>query len=713
MWQKSYGGSQEDAFKDVVETFDEGYLLSGYTFSNDEDVSGNHGNADYWVVKVDKSGAIQWQKCYGGSGEDMGFSLRSTSDKNFIVTGHTFSSDGQVFFKNGGSDVWNIQIDHKGALLWQKCIGTNKDDYGVGTLEINKNQYVGSGFSNGVLLRWSNMAALFYKLGKANTVKGSVFFDKNVNGIKDSDETYFDKVLVKSQKQNNTVASAPFNGSFYNDVDTGTYITNVLIDNSYFNVTPSDKFSSFSDYFKTDSVSFAIQPVVNRKDLTITVFLLNGSRPGFPISYKIVYQNIGTQEILDGTVLFIKDRRLSLISTSPQYSYINDDTIQWRYSQLLPYDTSSIQINFTVARPPVANIADTLASLVIVNPVVGDKTPSNNMAIARERLRGSYDPNDKEESHGGQIARQQIIDSNYLTYTIRFQNTGNDTAFNVVVRDTLSDKLDWNTLEMVTASHGYKLNIENNKCIWCLNNILLPDSNVNEPASHGYIVYRIKPKRTLTAGDVINNTASIYFDFNLPVLTNTSRTVVEEKVLPVKLTGFRAQHYGKLNKLDWVTAQEINSSNFEIERSIDGRNFTMIGGVKASANSSVNNYYSYNDKQPSKAINYYRLKIVDKDGRFEYSETRPVNNLGGLEAVIKSNPAKDGLLKVRLSADKSAIVELSILGVDGKILTNQKINVNAGITDKSINISSIDNGVYFIRIQSSNQKIGLKFVKAQ
>src|SRR6185436_13012980 len=109
-----------------------------------------------------------------------------------------------------------------------------------------------------------------------------------------------------------------------------------------------------------------------------------------------------------------------------------------------------------------------------------------------------------------------------------FQNTGNDTAFNISVHDTLDSKLDWASIEMVTASHPYRLSITNgNQMNWKFDNILLVDSIHNEPKSHGYIVYRIKPKPTVQINDVIANSASIYFDFNSPVQTNTQLTTIK------------------------------------------------------------------------------------------------------------------------------------------------------------------------------------------
>lgn len=135
---------------------------------------------------------------------------------------------------------------------------------------------------------------------------------------------------------------------------------------------------------------------------------------------------------------------------------------------------------------------------------------------------GSYDPNDKSAVPTGYGPAHIIRENTDLEYKIRFQNTGTDTAFLVVIRDTLSPLLDASSLEAGASSHPYRLDVyEGGILHFVFENILLPDSNVNEAASHGFVKYRIAQKRDLAVGSVIENKAAIYFDFNDPVVTNT------------------------------------------------------------------------------------------------------------------------------------------------------------------------------------------------
>ncbi|MCC7245413.1 MAG: T9SS type A sorting domain-containing protein [Saprospiraceae bacterium] len=140
---------------------------------------------------------------------------------------------------------------------------------------------------------------------------------------------------------------------------------------------------------------------------------------------------------------------------------------------------------------------------------------------------GAYDPNDKTGFPAGVGAGHHIDQSEPLTYLIRFQNTGTDTAFTVVVRDTLSSWLDIETFQVDASSHPMTVNLRGaNELVFRFDNILLPDSNINEAASHGFVRYSIRQKDNNPNGAIIKNRAGIYFDFNLPVMTNETRHTI-------------------------------------------------------------------------------------------------------------------------------------------------------------------------------------------
>ncbi|MCB9355527.1 MAG: hypothetical protein H6575_13245 [Lewinellaceae bacterium] len=142
---------------------------------------------------------------------------------------------------------------------------------------------------------------------------------------------------------------------------------------------------------------------------------------------------------------------------------------------------------------------------------------------------GSYDPNDKQGFPVGYGNEHFIKPHTDLNYLIRFQNTGTDTAFTVVVRDTLSKWLDPASVRPGAASHPFTWSLEENGIlVFHFDNILLPDSNVNEAASHGFVQFGVSQQPDVALGAAIENTAAIYFDFNAPVITNTTLHTVGE-----------------------------------------------------------------------------------------------------------------------------------------------------------------------------------------
>jgi len=128
VWQKCLGGSSEDWFKFVTHTVDGGFLIVGYSYSNDGDVTGNHGDRDIWVVKLDSSGELIWQKCLGGSLDEAPTSTIQTADGGFLIGGYTYSDDGDVTGNHGQTDFWVVKLDGSGNLVWQKCLGGSYDE---------------------------------------------------------------------------------------------------------------------------------------------------------------------------------------------------------------------------------------------------------------------------------------------------------------------------------------------------------------------------------------------------------------------------------------------------------------------------------------------------------------------------------------------------------------------------------------------------------
>lgn len=154
-----------------------------------------------------------------------------------------------------------------------------------------------------------------------------------------------------------------------------------------------------------------------------------------------------------------------------------------------------------------------------------------NIDIFCGEVTTSHDPNDKVGYPIGVSADYYILPNQPIQYVVNFQNTGSDTAFTVVIRDTLDLNLDIFSLTPGVASHNYTFQMYGPRVLeWTFNNILLPDSNNNEAESHGFITYSVNQKPNLPNGTVIYNDADIYFDYNAPVITNQVWHTINDQI---------------------------------------------------------------------------------------------------------------------------------------------------------------------------------------
>ncbi len=553
-----------------------------------------------------------------------------------------------------------------------------------------------SGMFNFVAGRFERIPIAYY-----NTLKGNLFSDDNHNGIRDGAEYLLPNLELSVVKNRfDSLSAFSSDGTFSLEyLDTGSYYSKPILETSCY-AAPATHVTTNTTYFNTDSVAFALAPSPCFRDLAVSLTTCQKAvpRPGSLLYYNLEFRNDGSDRAA-GHIELIKSNKLDYHSSTVPPDTTIGDTMRWTFTGLLPHKTRNIFILVTVKFPPLVQINDLIYSEAHIVSDTFEQNLETNTSFIRQNVLSSYDPNNKIENHGGYISIGEVVKGDYLTYTVNFQNTGNDTAFNVYIHDTLSNKLDWNTMEMVTASSNYQLVKKNGVCTWSFRNILLPDSNVNEEASHGWLSYRIKPKANVQIGDAINNTAAIYFDYNLPIYTNTVTTTIVANVLPLKLLAFTAKKEGKVNLLDWSTINQINVDRFEVERSASGREFIKIGATKATANNPFTTKYTFTDYLPLTTVNYYRLKMIDKDGKFTFSPVRMVSNNTTSFVSVYPNPAKDNL-KIQIESDKKSSVNVLVLSVDGKVLSSNSFTASEGTTLQSINISTLPKGSYFLKVIS-------------
>tara|TARA_R110000782_G_scaffold151398_6_gene244076 strand:- start:686 stop:2029 length:1344 start_codon:yes stop_codon:yes gene_type:complete len=127
-WRGYFGGTNNDRAHGVVQTNDGGFVMAGFTESDDFDISNTNGSYDFWVVKVDSFGNLIWEQSFGGEGIEVSYDIAKTRDNGFVVVGNTFSTNGDILLNHGESDMWMIKLDEEGNLIWEQTYGGSQFD---------------------------------------------------------------------------------------------------------------------------------------------------------------------------------------------------------------------------------------------------------------------------------------------------------------------------------------------------------------------------------------------------------------------------------------------------------------------------------------------------------------------------------------------------------------------------------------------------------
>ncbi|MCC7502964.1 MAG: T9SS type A sorting domain-containing protein [Flavobacteriales bacterium] len=148
LWKRAIGGTGDDEVRDSQRCADGGSIHVGYTFSDDGDISGNHGSADVFVIRLDSLGNVLWARPYGGTGFDEGRSVVATADGGFVVAGFTTSDDGDVSGLQGGIDYWLFKLDDAGTLLWQRTLGGTGSEFARAVQPAGNDGFIVAGYSD-------------------------------------------------------------------------------------------------------------------------------------------------------------------------------------------------------------------------------------------------------------------------------------------------------------------------------------------------------------------------------------------------------------------------------------------------------------------------------------------------------------------------------------------------------------------------------------
>lgn len=363
------------------------------------------------------------------------------------------------------------------------------------------------------------------------TISGRVFYDENENGNSD---------ILEQSLQNVPVTITPDALSSYTDstgsyrfyVDDGNYSITTNPDSCWVLTTDSLSYSVSIDNSSFSDLNFGYSLSSENPHVQPRLYS-HFTRCGFEIGFDLKLENDGCT-VASGLFGLVLNDLITYVDASIDPEIINGDTLWWSYSDILPTELTSVNIIFEIAGVDFIGEVIIIDVLSLIENEDTDLVPGGTYLYQSE-IQCAYDPNDKIVYPN----RRDRYEENYtlleepIEYTIRFQNTGTDTAFTVILRDTLDESFDLGTFRPITGSHSFETFLSEDGLIeFHFNDILLPDSTTNEIESHGYVSFKINPKNNLGEFTEIFNSAGIYFDFNLPVITNTVKNVLVSE-LPI------------------------------------------------------------------------------------------------------------------------------------------------------------------------------------
>lgn len=408
-----------------------------------------------------------------------------------------------------------------GALT---CIGYN-DDVGAGCVGYGFASFLEVDVTAGqdYFIVWVDVFdddAFYWELSEcAGTVTGVTYADANSNGARDTGEDQVDVMLqIEPGGMYRYSNGDPY--SFCSDL--GTYAVTIPSPPLYHTVVPATQ--SYSINAQGDQITgfnFALQPTPGIYDASVALW---GWNPwiGNNTVLHVSYANIGT-ETVDATVSLTLDPLLSFVEATVAETSVSGQVVTWDLGPLAPGTNGTITVTIftSIEADPNAPVSNSVA----ITTTQVDINAANDSDVLNGIATTAYDPNDKRVDFET-ITPDDVAEQKPLEYIIRFQNTGNAPAVNVVIKDSLDADWDLSTFEMIGATHPYTVTVTNEVAIWTFANIFLPDSFVDPLGSIGSFSYRMAPKSTLVLGDQLTNRADIYFDYNDPVLTNTTVTTV-------------------------------------------------------------------------------------------------------------------------------------------------------------------------------------------
>ncbi len=583
-------------------------------------------------------------------------------------------------------------------------------------------------------------------------IEGNVFMDEDSNCIIGNNEPYF-----KNQKLN----------LYKNGVlDQQTYSN--AVGNYDFNTSTFDFFTTEFDTtslqfevncpingFYLDTISVVDSMKYNRDfglkckdiDLAVTSIFSNNLIPASIREIKIQagdYSNFFGAHCaagISGTVVITITGACNYISPAlgaltPNNTIGNVLTYNVADFGLVSYDSS---FNFNILVDTTATLGSQICIQVSISTPASEINYNNNLLSQCFTVVGSFDPNDKTAFPNATL---DISGDRWLTYTIRFQNTGTASAEHIFITDTLSASLDWSTFNLLSYSHQPLTQVYNDGLVkFSFPHINLPDSNSNEAASHGYVQYKIRAKDSLSIGSLIENTANIFFDFNAPVITNTtSNAVINCSIPPTIITasicnGDSYSLNGALYYNDGTYQQKLITSVgcdsiVELQLTVSSITNTVSQSSAILQTTASGSSYQWIDCGNNTAINGATNSTFQPTQSGSYAVAVTYGNCTDTSACytfstvgLPSSIAADVIFQTRyVSASENILLhaeklrgtngQLRLMDLSGRIIYQQPSHeITAGKLNLEIPAKGMTSGIYIVNLITEKDNVSGKVVK--
>jgi hypothetical protein len=591
---------------------------------------------------------IDWKKAYGSPGNDVPYSIAATSGGGTIMAGYVSSIGGDVSASKGSQDAWIVKTNNTGVIEWEKSLGGVQNDIFKMIRTTSDGGYIAIGES------YSNDQDVSGHHGTSATA------DLWVVKLSSTGTIEWQKSLGGSSQEKARDIIATTDGGYIavgatasSDGDVSGYHGALSNDDAWVVKLGSTGVIQWQKCIGGSSVDDA-KSIVQNSDGSYVFGGMSGSTDG-DLTGVSRYSNVDYWIV-------------KLNSTG---------VIQWQKC--------------------LGGNSDDLGDALC-------KTLDGGYVIAGMSFSSTGDVNTTHA--GGEVWVAKVDNNGGLQWKYAFGGTLNDEGYSItptsdggvaIAGHTFSNDGDVTVHYGATTSSDY----------WVLK--LSAAGSLQWQKSYGGTnvdqagaIVQLSNGSYLITGATLSNDQDVSGNHGAADYWTLQ---LGQSVLPVKLSLFNAVRDGKVNLLHWRAESEVNLASYEVQRSKDGTTYNVIGTVTAGAFD-----YSYRDESPLKGINFYRLKMLDKDGRSEYSAVRTVSNEKNITVMIYPNPVMDkAILDINVSASVTLYYE--VVNSIGEILIKNNVVLPAGTNRQFIDMQHLPKGSYLLRVAAANEHITIPVVK--